>query len=177
MPIEHWKHVTRADVKANRDKLFLFGDNLMHTGFGGQAREMRGEPNAYGVPTKFSPDVTPEAYFKDSDAWIVMPEWNRLFAGLRQLLVSGMTIVIPQSGIGTGRAELSSRAPKLAAILARNLETLVHVAALARPKDTANAHDQGVAENPSGHVVHADGRRDAFACPGTGHGTIDTNTA
>lgn len=35
--IERMRHISRAYVRANRDKLFLFGDNLERRGFGGQA--------------------------------------------------------------------------------------------------------------------------------------------
>lgn len=50
--IERMRHISRAYVRANRDKLFLFGDNLERRGFGGQAAAMRAEPNAVGIPTK-----------------------------------------------------------------------------------------------------------------------------
>ncbi len=44
--------IRREDVRAEPDKIFLFGDNLKESGYGGQAKEMRGEANARGIPTK-----------------------------------------------------------------------------------------------------------------------------
>lgn len=39
--VERIKFITREYVRKNRDKLFLFGDNLERRGFGGQAAAMR----------------------------------------------------------------------------------------------------------------------------------------
>lgn len=60
--IEIWERVTRADVRANPDKIFIFGDNLAGRGFGGQAKEMRGEENAVGVPTKKLPTTSRKVF-------------------------------------------------------------------------------------------------------------------
>jgi len=38
--IEIWEHITRKDVRQNKDKIFLFGDNLIERGLGGQAKEI-----------------------------------------------------------------------------------------------------------------------------------------
>ena len=46
---------TREDLKANPTALFVFGDNYLGVGYGGQAFSARGEPNAVGVITKYSP--------------------------------------------------------------------------------------------------------------------------
>jgi redox-sensitive bicupin YhaK (pirin superfamily) len=42
--------------------LFVFGDNLRRTGFGGQAAEMRGEPNAVGIAPGYE-----QKHFADAD--------------------------------------------------------------------------------------------------------------
>lgn len=61
--IERMQFITREYVRANRDKLFLFGDNLERRGLGGQAAAMRDEPNAIGIPTKKSPSYKNAAFF------------------------------------------------------------------------------------------------------------------
>lgn len=43
------KYIKRQDLKSNPNTQYLFGDNLKRSGFGGQAKEMRGEPNAIGI--------------------------------------------------------------------------------------------------------------------------------
>jgi hypothetical protein len=42
---------------------YVFGDNGRRIGFGGQAKEMRGEPNAIGVATEWVPTNRPNAFF------------------------------------------------------------------------------------------------------------------
>lgn len=59
------KIIKREKVRANPDVLYLFGDNDIRKGFGGQAKEMRGEPNAMGISTKKLPSNKPEAFKTD----------------------------------------------------------------------------------------------------------------
>ena len=55
MPVIFQKFIYRADLQNNPDVLYVFGDNLVRKGRGGQAKEMRGHPNAVGVATKNTP--------------------------------------------------------------------------------------------------------------------------
>lgn len=114
------KFIRRADLRAEPDTLFVFGDNMARRGFGGQAKEMRGEPNAVGIPTKMLPATTPDAYFTDTSWFDVRPRIDEAFDRLEQHLRRGGDVVFPTDGIGTGRAQLATRAPAIAAyILAR----------------------------------------------------------
>ncbi|MBX3283643.1 MAG: hypothetical protein KF756_14350 [Acidobacteria bacterium] len=123
--IQRLKYITREYVKANRDKLVLFGDNLEQRGFGGQAAAMRGEPNAVGVPTKKTPSREESAFFTDDEF-----EHNKsaIEAALSPVFTAvsdkNITVVIPADGLGTGRAELDRRAPKTFAYLQRRLADL-----------------------------------------------------
>lgn len=57
----------REDVQQLEDThIFVFGDNLLGWGKGGQA-VIRGLPNAYGVPTKKSPDMFESSFFSDDE--------------------------------------------------------------------------------------------------------------
>ncbi len=120
-------HITRAMVRAGRGKrVFAFGDNLAREGMGGQAREMRGEPNAIGVPTKYKPTTVPNAYFKDSD-WEydgVRIAIESAFVALRMYLDAGYDVVIPADGLGTGRAQLRARAPRILREIEERIEGL-----------------------------------------------------
>ncbi len=110
MPIEYQKYIRRADLQANPDKVYIFGDNVERVGLGGQAREMRGEPNAFGIATKWSPDRC----FSDADYAAVLPIWTADFMFLTSNLIDFCkTLVIPRDGIGTGLADLPTKAPKL----------------------------------------------------------------
>lgn len=106
-------HVTREEVRAQPGVLFVFGDNMRRRGLGGQARGMRGENNAVGVPTKWRPDREPEAYFTDAD-WhntMVRRAIFGAFGRMRTHLYAGGDVAIPADGLGTGLAELPRRAP------------------------------------------------------------------
>lgn len=123
MPVLFQKRVFREDLIRNRSALYVFGDNFKRQGRGGQAREMRGEPNAVGVATKWAPD----AYFTEDSGEvaaqnrIIDEDMKPLFAKVN----AGGIVIWPTDGIGTQRAELALRAPstwdhlqsKLAALL------------------------------------------------------------
>jgi len=49
MPILYQDQIKRDDLRAHPDRIYLFGDNVARQGRGGQAKEMRGEPNALGI--------------------------------------------------------------------------------------------------------------------------------
>lgn len=111
MPLHYQKFIRRSDLRANPHAWYVFGDNLACQGMGGQAREMRGEPNAFGIPTKRSP----AEYLSDSPADYVetVSAWTPEFTYLTQFLLAGGTVVWPADGIGTGLADLQNRAPRL----------------------------------------------------------------
>jgi len=111
--------ITRTMVRTNRDTLYVFGDNMQRTGRGGQAREMRGEPNTIGVPTKWGPGRREADYFSDADADNphVRDAILGAFAQIRHTLHLGRNVVIPADGLGTGLAELPVRAPRLHALI------------------------------------------------------------
>ena len=110
------KKITFADIytpqllKANPEKIYVFGDNLIKKGTGGQAC-IRNLPNAFGVPTKRLPNNENESFFSDQE-----DEKEAVLVSLRELYIlrmKGKEIVFPSSFIGTGRALLSLRSPKL----------------------------------------------------------------
>lgn len=103
--------IYRQDLRANPNVLYLFGDNCLRVGLGGQAREMRGEPNAVGVRTKKAPGMAPEDFFTDDELALnrsmIKSDLVRAKAHLRE----GRLLVIPSEGLGTGLSDLPSRAP------------------------------------------------------------------
>lgn len=100
-------------LKDNPYILFVFGDNFQEIGYGGQAKEMRNEPNAVGIFTKRFPSMNENAFLTDDDygEWAikVRPKICRL---LEHVYDNGV-IVLPKDGIGTGLAQLETRAPKI----------------------------------------------------------------
>jgi hypothetical protein len=123
--VERMRFVSREYVRANCDKLFLFGDNLERKGFGGQAAAMRGEPNAIGIPTKKSPSNSEGAFFSDNEFEHNMDAIDAAFAEVAGAVTDSIrVIVIPAGGLGTGRAQLATRAPRTFAYLQQRLAGL-----------------------------------------------------
>ena len=118
--VEFSDHITREEIRQNPDKIYLFGDNLQQSGYGGQAKEMRGEPNAIGIPTKKAPSREDWAFFTDQDYEENKTAISSAFAKLAKYPAS-TTIVFPQAGLGTGLADLENRAPQTFAYLQKRL--------------------------------------------------------
>jgi hypothetical protein len=121
------KRISREFVRANRDRIFLFGDNVAGKGFGGQAAAMRGEPNCVGIPTKKFPCNRDDAFFTDleleQNKALIDHAFEILFHKLSE---SEQIIAIPAGGLGTGRAQLESRAPLTFTYLQKCLRDLSH---------------------------------------------------
>lgn len=117
MPLIFQDRIVSDDLHAYPERLFLFGDNERRLGHGGQAAVCRGRANALGVATKRSPERTHDAYWTDTDydrvIAIIKCDLAPAFAHMRK----GGTVVCPTAGLGTGHAELPSRAPRVFAEL------------------------------------------------------------
>ena len=119
------KWITRSFVREHRDHIFLFGDNLARRGFGGQAAQMRAEPNAIGIPTKKLPSNTEEAFFTDAEFEQNKAAIDRAFESLSRMSSAvEQVVVMPADGLGTGRAQLESRAPLTFSYLQKCLRNL-----------------------------------------------------
>lgn len=100
---------SRSLIRQQSERLFVFGDNLMRVGYGGQAAEARGELNVVGIPTKISPNT----YFNDSEEHFIEAKKQivQAFVILAQHLQNNKDVVWPKDGVGTGLAQLPRRAP------------------------------------------------------------------
>jgi hypothetical protein len=107
------KFIHREDLQLNPSIKYLFGDNLMRQGLGGQASEMRGEPNAIGIATKVAPSTGPMSYFND-DMYMehVKTILDDMMPAIEHIM-NGGTLVIPTDGLGSGLSQLPARAPKV----------------------------------------------------------------
>ena len=113
--IIYQSRIYRADLRANPDVYYIFGDNVERIGLGGQAKEMRGEPNAVGVATKWAPRMNDSDFFSDDQYDEIT---QILLNDLRPIMVpilyqSSKCVIVPMDGIGTGLSELPTRAPKI----------------------------------------------------------------
>jgi len=118
--IIYQKFIYREDLRNNPDVFYLFGDNDMRVGRGGQAKEMRGEPNAIGIRVKKAP-LTGDVYYSDSEFEENVRKINEDLNEVRKHLDYGEIVVIPSDGIGTGLALLKEKAPKTLLYLMKSL--------------------------------------------------------
>jgi hypothetical protein len=117
MPIIFQSQIIRADLRSNPNAVYLFGDNEQRRGLGGQAGEMRGEPNAIGIRTKRAPSNVKASFWIEGDLpgqhapshFVAMVESD--FAPIRPMLARGVVVIIPADGLGTGLARLPELAP------------------------------------------------------------------
>ncbi|TSD87531.1 hypothetical protein FFK22_016945 [Mycobacterium sp. KBS0706] len=124
MGIRYAVSYLREQIKAAPDTLYIFGDNFERKGFGGQAAEARGEPNAVGIPTKRAPSMRPDAFMTDADLERLQAEARLALDRLRRHLDAGGDVVMPEAGIGTGLAQMATRAPACWAWLCAELRSL-----------------------------------------------------
>lgn len=116
--------ITREEVQKNPNVIYLFGDNDARTGLGGQAKEMRGEPNSFGISTKKRPSNDDNAFKSDTELeqnkTIITQDIEKVLAAWRT--GEYRAVVIPP--IGTGLAKLQEKAPETYAYLQAELKRL-----------------------------------------------------
>lgn len=91
--------------------LFVFGDNDIKRGLGGQA-VIRNEPNAIGIPTKKFPTNDPNAFYTDSE---YLKNIEKIDTAVRELIVESNAyniVYMPENGFGAGLARLNETAPE-----------------------------------------------------------------
>lgn len=129
MPLLFYKGWLTPDLcQLNPSVVFTFGDNARRIGTGGQA-VIRKEPNVLGIATKRIGDMARGSFFEEGNA-----EDRAVLEGdlakLRDLLVKGVTVVIPlnretgKPSFGLERAQLVQRAPSLYALICDTIEAL-----------------------------------------------------
>ena len=124
MPIIYRNKIERWHLKMDYTSLFVFGDNMERQGYGGQAAEMRGEPNSVGIPTKWWPAMSSKAFFIDRDFETVQPVIDEEFDKLEEHLFIGSMVFWPSAGIGTGLSKLEQCAPKIYRYINKKLSEL-----------------------------------------------------
>jgi hypothetical protein len=106
------KWFTTEEIRANPDKIYVFGDNCERKGTGGQAKPCRGEPNTIGIRTKAKPKEFVDSYWYDATLAMNILLAMDDFLDVIDALEEGKTVVFPADGFGTGLAKLSENAPK-----------------------------------------------------------------
>jgi hypothetical protein len=118
--------IYRQDLQANPNLLYVFGDNEQRVGLGGQAKEMRGEPNACGVATLKAPGQ----FWTEPMTPIQCRVIDADLARVVRHLAGGGHVIWPLEGIGTGLAYLEQSAPSTFRHLQARVAQLPHINAL-----------------------------------------------
>lgn len=108
MPVIYLKFITRKMLRGAPESCFVFGDNRERWGYGGQAAEMRDEPNAIGVATLHAPGV----FYADGDP-IALATVASDLDRVARALAEGRYVYVPVDGLGTGLARLPQSYPTL----------------------------------------------------------------
>lgn len=113
-------------VRAHPDTLFVFNDNMQRSGGAPLAREIRGEPNAVGIPTKREPANREGSYFNNSDLDdpAVRGAIHAALDRLQEHLDNGGNVVLPAEGIGVGLSGLKDHAPLIYRMVNGRLQEL-----------------------------------------------------
>lgn len=106
------KIIKREELQKNPGTLYIFGDNDQRKGLGGQAKEMRGEPNAMGISTKKAPNMDESAFKSDAEfeenARIITEDVDAIIAAWNTGKYN--KVLVPP--IGVGLAKLAEKAPR-----------------------------------------------------------------
>jgi len=129
------KRISREDLRNNPDTLYVFGDNDLRKGLGGQAKAMRGEPNAVGVRTKKAPNNNQSSFYTDET---FDENIRKIDEDMQRLFDTDQDIVIPTDGIGTGLSRMGELAPRTLAHIEKRFAELEAGQELQRGYDTKN---------------------------------------
>lgn len=111
--------LTPSTLRKEPNTLFVFGDNDLREGKGGQAVN-RDEPNAIGIRTKHKPTTNADAYYTDDNYTDNIRKMQVDLNNIKRLSANYESVYFMQ-GIGDGRAKLEEKAPKTYAWLKNNL--------------------------------------------------------
>lgn len=92
--------ITEQYLIEHPNEIFVFGDNLLRTGYGGAAA-LRDLPNTYGFVTKKKPDNNDDSFYRPDEYWEVFEKEFRL---LEDKLVSDLAKTFLISKLGSGLA-------------------------------------------------------------------------
>ncbi len=99
------------DCKASPKSLFVFGDNDIRKGCGGQA-VVRYCPNTIGIPTKKYPSNASESFYTDGEYELNCQKITDAIESIIRESEKYDEIMFPADGFGTGLASLTSKAPR-----------------------------------------------------------------
>jgi hypothetical protein len=121
----HW---TNESPRENKNALYIFGDNDIKQGNGGQA-VIRDEPNAMGVPTKKLPSKGENSFYTDLEYDSNIQKINIAIENiLKEFMKDDYNyLVLSYNKLGTGLSQLPERAPKTFKYLDNKINNLIQL--------------------------------------------------
>lgn len=111
------------DVKKLSNCLFIYGDNDIGKGKGGQAI-IRDLPNAMGIPTKKYPSNKRNAFYSDEELEQNKIKINKAIDNIIKYSKDFEYVILPENGLGTGLSDLPNKAPKTFKYLNESIELM-----------------------------------------------------
>lgn len=102
---------TTDDVLLMKDCLFVYGDNDLKTGKGGQSI-IRDLPNTVGIPTKKAPNNLAQSFYNDNELGLNMEKISIAINNVIEKSKHYKIVYLSEGGLGTERAKLPILAPK-----------------------------------------------------------------
>lgn len=120
----HYPKMEESGIFADEDTLYLFGDNVVRAGRGGQAG-IRRASNSIGIITKRLPSNTrPNSFLTDDvldlTSGLIINDIRRVVEKIQN--GDYERVHIPAAGLGTGLANLKQTAPKTFKFLSYHLK-------------------------------------------------------
>ena len=113
----------RKDVVANKNCLFVYGDNDIQKGKGGQAM-IRDFPNTIGIPTKKLPRQIPGAYYIDDEFDENVEKITIAFEKVILKSKNYKIVYFPKDGFKTGLASMDKYCPRTLAAMNKLLSCI-----------------------------------------------------
>jgi len=121
---------TVYDCLQNTKSLFIYGDNDIRSGCGGQAI-IRNCPNSIGIPTKKFPNNYLTSFYSDDQLEENKEKINFAISVIIDKAKNYEEIVLPKDGFGTGLSQLPQKAPMtylyLNEVVKNMILTLLHL--------------------------------------------------
>ena len=125
MDIEIFKGLWYSEiVMKNRNRFYIFGDNDLRKGLGGQAC-IRRCFNTQGIRTKKEPSMNEGSFYKDLEYSENILKIERDIQKVKTIS-KNYIIVFSENGFGNGYAQLKERAPATYAYLCKRLKEEFH---------------------------------------------------
>lgn len=150
MKVIYFDYWTVQDVKDRPDHLFIFGDNNVAKGKGGQAI-IRDEPNALGIPTKKYPSNRATSFYTDDEYEDNKTRIDEAIRLIIEMLPKYEVLVLPKDGFGTGLAQLPKKAPKTYRYLKKKVKELVKEANYVRRVPSMNSNQVPIGSKMKGN--------------------------